>query len=174
VATARQQHSKHISAATASDATTEDALVSMWPTPSSYNKDRQQQLIEPPQCLWCGGGDHLHEECPEKTNIESTPSCCNCTLVKGEKPHPASFRGCSHVKGELQRRGVQVPKGSSGRTFFSKFTSPEQSLTLCQDTQHKKPQASQTEMKSLRPPVQQHLPQQEIQRTSVSTGSQFD
>jgi hypothetical protein len=70
--------------------------------------------------LWCGGG-HLHRECPEKTL-----SCCNCTLEEGEKPHPASYQGCSHVKGKLQwRRASGAPKGSSGRTFFSKFTSPE-------------------------------------------------
>jgi hypothetical protein len=29
---------------------------------------------EPPLCLWCGGG-HLHRECPENTNTESTPGC---------------------------------------------------------------------------------------------------
>jgi hypothetical protein len=42
-----------------------------------------------PRCLWCGGG-HLHRECPEKTNTESMPRCCNCTLIEGEEPHPAS------------------------------------------------------------------------------------
>jgi hypothetical protein len=77
-----------------------------------------------PQCLWCGGG-RLHRECPEKTNTESTPSCCNCTPVEGEKPHPASYRGCSHAKREQERRRAQrAPKGSS-RTFFSR--SPHQS-----------------------------------------------
>jgi DNA replicative helicase MCM subunit Mcm2 (Cdc46/Mcm family) len=45
---------------------------------------------QPPKCLWCGGG-HLHRECPEKTNTESTPRCCNCIAVEGEKPHPASY-----------------------------------------------------------------------------------
>jgi hypothetical protein len=29
------------------------------------------------------------------------PSCCNYTLVEGEKPYPVSYRGCSHAKGEL-------------------------------------------------------------------------
>jgi hypothetical protein len=87
--------------------------------------------------LWCGGG-HLHKGCPVKTNIESTPSYCNCTLTEGEKPHPASYRGCSYEKGELQRR--RAPKGPSGRTFFSKFTSPEQLYiaALRQDTQHQR------------------------------------
>jgi hypothetical protein len=34
--------------------------------------------------LWCGGV-HLHRECPEKTNTESTPSCHRCILEeKGE------------------------------------------------------------------------------------------
>jgi hypothetical protein len=77
--------------------------------------------------LWCGGG-HLHRKCPEKTNAGSTPRCCNCTLVEGEKPHPASYRGCSHAKGEQKRRRAQRgPKGFSRRTFFAKFTSAEQS-----------------------------------------------
>jgi hypothetical protein len=40
---------------------------------------------QPPQCLCCIGG-HLHRECPGKTNAESVPSCCNCTLGEGEKP----------------------------------------------------------------------------------------
>jgi hypothetical protein len=96
---------------------------------------------QPPWCLLCGGG-HLHRECPEKTNTEPMPSCCNCTLVEGQKPHPASYHGCSHVKGELQRRRAHwAPKGSSGRMIFSKFTSPEQSFTaaLHQDTKHQQP-----------------------------------
>jgi hypothetical protein len=84
---------------------------------------------EPPRSWWCGGGQ-LHRECPEKTNIEPTLSCCRCTLVEGKKPHPMSYRGCSHVKKELQKRRTQQgPKGPSGRKFFSKFTSAEQSCT---------------------------------------------
>jgi hypothetical protein len=39
---------------------------------------------------------------------------------------------------------------------------------LCQDTQHQQPQAPQTYGKSVRHPAQQHLPQQEIQRTGPS------
>jgi hypothetical protein len=76
----------------------------------------------------------MTRECREKTNTESTPSYCNSTLAEREKSHPASYRGCSHVKGELQRRRAQqAPKGSSG---ISKFTSLEQSYAaaLRQDT----------------------------------------
>jgi hypothetical protein len=117
---------------------------------------------QPPRCLWCGGG-HLHRECPEKTNTESTPRCCNCTLLERENPHPASYRGCSHEKGELQRRRAQrAPKGPSGRTFVSKFTSPQQSYAaaLRQDKQHQQPQTTQTE--------QQYLPQKKFQKTDLS------
>jgi hypothetical protein len=98
------------------------------------------------------------------------PSCCSCTLVEGEKSHPASYWGCSHERGELQRRRAQrAHKESSGRTFFSKFNSPEQSYTaaLRQDTQHQQPQAPQTYEEGLRTPVQQHLPQQDIQKTGL-------
>jgi hypothetical protein len=96
----------------------------------------------------------LHKECPEETNADAMPSCCNCTL-RGEKPYPASQQGCSHAKGELQGRRAQwAPRGSTGRTFFSMFTLPEQSFAaaLCQDTQYQEPQTSQTDGKSFRPP----------------------
>jgi hypothetical protein len=72
---------------------------------------------------------------------------------------------------ELQRRTAQRdPKGSSGRTFFSKFTPPKQSYAaaLREDIQHQQPHAQQTEGKSLMHPVQQHLPQREIQKTCLS------
>jgi hypothetical protein len=56
--------------------------------------------------------------------------------------------------------------------IFSKFTSPEQSYAaaLHQDTQHQQPQALQTDGESVQHPVpvQQHLPQQEIQKTGLS------
>jgi len=32
--------------------------------------------------MWCGTG-HLHRDCPEKTNENSTPRCCNCVLAEG-------------------------------------------------------------------------------------------
>jgi hypothetical protein len=59
---------------------------------------------QPSRCLWCRGC-HLHREFPAKTNAESTPSCCNCTLGEGEKPHPASYRGCSHAKENFKEEG---------------------------------------------------------------------
>jgi hypothetical protein len=117
---------------------------------------------QPPRRLWCGGS-HVHRECSEKTNTESRPRCCNCTILEGENPHPASYRGCSHANGELQRRRAQqAPKGPSGRAFFSKFTSPQQSYAaaLRQDKQHQIPQTTQTE--------QQYLPQKECQKIDLS------
>jgi hypothetical protein len=79
---------------------------------------------QPPRCLWCGGG-HLHKECPEKSNIDSTPACCNCKLVDGEKPHPSNYRGCSHAKDEMQKRKSQrTPKTTTGRVFSSNHTTP--------------------------------------------------
>jgi hypothetical protein len=70
-------------------------------------------------------------------------SCCNFTVVEGEKPHPASYWGYSHAKELRRRRAERAPKESSGRTFLSKFTSPEQSYSAAprQDTQHQKQQA---------------------------------
>jgi hypothetical protein len=103
-------------------------------------------------------------------STESTPSCCNSTLIEGEKPH-ASYRGCSYTKEELQRRRAQrAPKDSSGR-MFSKFTSPEHTYAsaMCQDTQHLQPKAPEANGQSVRHSVQKHLPQQEIQKTCLST-----
>jgi hypothetical protein len=82
--------------------------------------------------------------------------------MEGENPHPASYRGCSIAKGELQRRRARAPKGPTGRTFFSKFTLQQQSYAavLRQDKQHQQPQTTQTE--------QQYLPQKEFQKTDLS------
>jgi hypothetical protein len=77
---------------------------------------------QPPRCLWCGGG-HLHKECPEKENTSSTPTCCNCRLVEGEKPHSANYRGCRHTKEEMKNKKSQrTPRTTTGRVFSSKLT----------------------------------------------------
>jgi hypothetical protein len=60
---------------------------------------------QPPRCLWCGGS-HLHRECPEKGKEDSTPACCNCKLAEGEKPHPSTYRGCSHAKEEMCQKKI--------------------------------------------------------------------
>jgi hypothetical protein len=74
---------------------------------------------QPPRCLWCGG-DHGHQECPEKENRDSLPKCCNC-----KAQHSSNYRGCSCAKKELQRRkqqsGSQVPPG---RNIASKLVTP--------------------------------------------------
>jgi hypothetical protein len=94
----------------------------------------------------------------EKTNTESTRSCCNCTIVEGEKPHPESYLGCSHEKGKKQRRTAQrTPKGFSGRVLFSQFTLLEQSnaAALHEDTEQQ-----QTDERR----EQQELPQHKFQK----------
>jgi hypothetical protein len=74
---------------------------------------------QPPRCFWCGGG-HLHKECPEKQNPNSTPACCNCRLAEGEKAHPDNYWGCKHAREELLKRKAQrTPKSSTGRGFSS-------------------------------------------------------
>jgi hypothetical protein len=67
----------------------------------------------------------LQKECPEKENTSSTPICCNCQLVEGEKLHPANYRGCRHAKEELQRKKLQrAPKPTTGRVFSSNTVTP--------------------------------------------------
>jgi hypothetical protein len=112
-----------------------------------------------PRYLWYGSG-HLHRECPEKMNTECSPSCCSCTIVE-ERPHPASYRGCNHAKGEMQRTAKQAPKESSGKTIFSMFTSPQQSCAAALvktngNSNHRQPRQNNS-----------------ICHSSVSSGSQF-
>jgi hypothetical protein len=56
-------------------------------------------------------------------NTSSTPVCCNCQVVEGEKPHPANYRGCRHAKDELQRKKLQrTPKPTTGKVFSNTVT----------------------------------------------------
>jgi hypothetical protein len=53
--------------------------------------------------------------------------------------------------------------------FFSKFSTDESyAAAPHQETQHQQPQATQTDGKSMRHLMQQHLPQQEIRKTGLS------
>jgi hypothetical protein len=120
--------------------------------PKCYNIQRFGHILvycrQPPRCMWCGGG-HRHRGCPEKANTQSIPSCCNCNLKYGESPHPTKYRGCSYAKEELQRRKNQSisNQGSSGRTSFSKYTTPEWSFAsaLRSFVESKQPSENQKE-----------------------------
>jgi hypothetical protein len=127
---------------------------------------------QPPRCLWCGGG-HLHKECPEKSNIESTPACCNCKLVDGEKPHPSNYRGCSHAKDEMRkRRSQKTSKTITGKVFNSNYTTPGLSAAALRTNteEQQRPHASQTAdaapvalQQTRAPPVLKNRPQQTVQ-----------
>jgi hypothetical protein len=89
--------------------------------------------------------------------------------------HPSRWRETSSSDisrmQPCERRSAQrAPKGPLGRTFFPKFTSPEQSYAaaLRQDNQHQEPKAPQTEGKSVRHTVQHYLSQKGFQKTSLS------
>jgi hypothetical protein len=46
-------------------------------------------------------------------------------LADGEKPHPASYWGCSHAKEELQKKKLQrAPKPTTGWVFSSNIVNP--------------------------------------------------
>jgi hypothetical protein len=120
---------------------------------------------QPPRCLWCGGG-HRHRECPEKENPESTPNCCNCKLKEGEAHHPTSYRGCSHAKEEMEHRKNQreTNQGTAGRTFVSKYTTPDRSFASALH--------SSMQPQEQRPQQQQNKPavHHEQQATSQASG----
>jgi hypothetical protein len=111
---------------------------------------------QPPRCMWCGGG-HRHRKCPEKENTQIIPSCCNCKLKDGESPHTTKYRGCSYVKQELQRRKNQriSYQGSSGRTFFSKYTTPEWSFASALHSSVESKQPSENQKESVGPQKKQ-------------------
>jgi hypothetical protein len=96
---------------------------------------------QPPRCLWCGGG-HLHRECPEKGKEDSTPACCNCKLAEGGKPHPSTYRGCSHTKEKRRKKIPRTPKPSTGRVFSSKYTTS--SMSFAEALQSKADQTQQS------------------------------
>jgi hypothetical protein len=79
---------------------------------------------QPPCCVWCGGS-HPHEECPEKGNAASIPTCCNCKLVDGEEHHPSNYSGYRHAM--ISQR---VPKTIMGRVFSSSHTTPGLSFAV--------------------------------------------
>jgi hypothetical protein len=80
-----------------------------------------------------------------------------------------SFNVISRMQPCERRRARGPRKGSSGRTFFSKFTSPEQSYaTALSGHSHQQPQAPQRGGKSVRHPVQNSLLQEEFQKTDLS------
>jgi hypothetical protein len=71
-------------------------------------------------------------------------------LKDRESPHPTNFRGCSYAKEELQRRKNQSMsnQGSSGRTFFSKYTTPERSYASALRSSVESKQPSENQKKS--------------------------
>jgi hypothetical protein len=124
---------------------------------------------QPPHCLWCGGG-HLHKECPEKGNTSSTSACCNCRLVEGENPHPASYRGCKHVKEELlKKKSQRAPKATTGRVFSSARTNPGVSFAAAlqgSGDQQQQPQANQVPVATSHTKVKQNIPAPALQQTT--------
>jgi hypothetical protein len=130
--------------------------------------------------MWCAGG-HLHKDCPEKGNDESTPACCNCTLVDGEKPHLSNYRGCSHAREEVHRRKVQtIPKNTTGRVFSSNYTKPGLSFAAAlrnnvEQQQQPHPQRpsvaglASVEKRSVTAPVQQKDAGQSVPATDVNS-----
>jgi hypothetical protein len=99
---------------------------------------------QPPRCVWCGGG-HLHRDCPEKENRESTPAY-NCKLAE-ERPHPSNYRGCKLAREELQKRKIQKSqtKELAGRVFSSRLATPTVSFAgAVKGQQRNQPQQIQT------------------------------
>jgi hypothetical protein len=129
---------------------------------------------QPPRCMWFAGG-HLHRECPEKENTSSTPVCCNCQLVEGEKPHPANYRGCRHAKEELQKKTLQrTPKPTTGRVFSSNPNTPGVSFAAAlrgSTLQEQRPLARQLQVVVPAAVRKSSVPCTGTRNRSVSSGS---
>jgi hypothetical protein len=74
-------------------------------------------------------------------------------LGDGESPHPTNYRGYNYAKEELQRRKNQriSNQGSSGRTFFSKYTTPERSYASALRSSVESNQPSENQKESAGP-----------------------
>jgi hypothetical protein len=93
-------------------------------TASSSATSGQTASNPPPPGLGWGDG-HLHKECPQKGNVASTPTCCNCQLAAGEKAHPSNYRGCRrHAEELLRRKSQRTLKTTTGRVFLAKLATP--------------------------------------------------
>jgi hypothetical protein len=101
----------------------------------------------------------MRKDGPEREKAASTPECCNCKLLEGEKPHPANYRGCRHAKEELQKSKLRrAPKTSTGRMFTSILTTPGVSFVAAlrgSAAQQQQPQACQVTVAD--PPVGKNL-----------------
>jgi hypothetical protein len=75
------------------------------------------------------------------------------SAVRPVNPYPANYRGCSCAKKELQRKKNQLisNQGSSGRTFFSTYTTPERSFASVprSSVESKQPSENQKESAGL-------------------------
>jgi hypothetical protein len=127
--------------------------------------------------MWCGGGHH-HRECPEEST-QSIPICGNSKLKDGESPYPTDYRGCIYAKEELQRRKNQSisKKGSSGRTFFYKYTMSERSFAsaLLSSVKSKQPSENQKEFAGpQKKQVANKASSQSMQKETVNSNAMDD
>jgi hypothetical protein len=78
-------------------------------------------------------------------------------LKDGEPPHPTNYRGCSYAKEELQRRKNQriSNQGPSGKTFFSKYTTPERTFASALRSSVESTQLSENQKESAGPQKKQ-------------------
>jgi hypothetical protein len=105
-------------------------------------------------------------------------------LAEGEKAHPANYRGCKHVREELQKRKAQkTPKTTTGRVFSSYRITPGVSFAAAlrgsAEQQQQQPQANRapvtsppaTGIKNIPAPALQQLMGQSVQAPLVNSQS---
>jgi hypothetical protein len=115
------------------------------------------------QCYNCQNFGHVWANCIGNALERQIQNLHRAAAVA---PHPASYRVCSHAKLEEHNERLSIPLG--GRYFLS---SPHQSSAVhlyCVKTPATTGTADRWKKRVA--PVQQHLPQQGIQKT----GSQYD
>jgi hypothetical protein len=92
--------------------------------------------------------------------------------VKGEKPHPANYRGCKHAKEELlKKKSQRAPKTTTGRVFSSARTTPGISFAAAlrsSGDQQQQPQANQVPVATPPTKVKHNIPAPALQQTGQS------
>jgi hypothetical protein len=93
-----------------------------------YNCQGFGHCRQPSGCMWCEGG-HRHRMSREAEHREY-PKLLQLLGEGWGSPHPTNYMGCSYAKEELKRRKNRRMSNqrSSGRLFFSKYTTPKRSF----------------------------------------------
>ncbi|XP_033611609.1 uncharacterized protein LOC117283140 [Cryptotermes secundus] len=109
---------------------------------------------------------------PKQTDRQTwtyTPTCCNCQLAEGDKPHPANYWGCRHAREELQKRKAKRTPKTATEVFSSNFTPGVSFMAALRgNAEQQRPQANPAPMICPTVTKQQNVPAPALQKETES------